>query len=143
MREICREFNDMTPRDLHRLACCDRLCSIFNACKQHGHVIPRPVALRMLTWCDEFLVHYNWLSTYSVDHLRLNYQVVGKLHMFWHIVYHARYLNPRSTWCFEFEDFSGTMIQSAKGCMAGSPLLIVGAKVLDNFLMDTELRFRQ
>ena len=96
----------------------------------------------MLQSYDRFLVHYNWLANYSMEHNILNYNIVVKLHCLWHICYHARYLNPRLTWCYEFEDFIGTIIAAAKACMAGSPLHIVGRKVLNNFLLIAQLRMR-
>ena len=142
LREVCTEFNTRSERDLHRLACFESLCFIFDSCKGHRWTIPRPIAEEMLQQCDVFLLHYNWLTRFSVDLGRLNYNIVFKCHSLWHIVHHARYLNPRVTWCYAFEDFVGTVIQSAKGCMHGSPLLIVGAKVLQNFLLDLHLRTR-
>ena len=142
LREICIEVDDGSERDAHRLACFGCLCSIFDVCKSHHWTIPRPVAEEMLRQCDIFLVHYNWLANYSKDLLRLNYNVVFKCHALWHILYHGRYLNPRFSWCFAFEDFVGVVIKSAQGCMAGSPLLIIGNKVLQNYLLDLQMRVR-
>ena len=96
----------------------------------------------MLRKCDDFLVHYNWLANYAARNLRLYYNIVFKLHHLWHIVYHARFLNPAMIWCYEFEDFVGTMLTCAEGCMHGSPLLIVGHKCLENYLLVLQLRLR-
>ena len=74
---------------------------------------------------------------------RLCYNPVGKTHVLWHICYHARWLNPRFIWAYEFEDFVGAMITAAKSCMAGTPLRLVGTKTLDNYLMVLQLRLRR
>ena len=92
--------------------------------------------------CENFLVHYNWLTQNSMQELRLNYNLVTKHHAIWHIAYFAKFLNPRLIWCMEFEDFVGTMLKSAKGCMSGTPLVSVGRKVLENYLLVLRLRIR-
>ena len=127
-------------KDTHRLVCFDELCLIFDTCRANGLRIPLAEATAMVTSCDNFLVHYNWLAHNSMSRGDVNYNITTKCHTLWHLCYHARFLNPKAIWCFEFEDFVGTIITCAKGCMAGSPLRIVGRKTLENFLLVLQLR---
>ena len=101
---------------------------------------PNDVALQMVRDYDAFLAHYDWLCRRALSAGFLFYNIVGKLHMLWHIVWHARYLNPVSHWEYEFEDFVGCMITSAQACMRGTPLHMVGTKVLQNYLLVLSLR---
>ena len=142
LRELCADVSTGSQRDTHRLVCFESLCHIFTTVKKSGHTIARFDAEAMLKSCERFLAHYNWLAVYSLRRSRMNYHVVTKTHMLWHICYHARYLNPRVTWCFEFEDYVGVMIRCAKSCMAGSPLFIVGRKCLENSLLLLQMRLR-
>ena len=54
-----------------------------------------------------------------------------------HIADHAKFL-----WCYPFENFVGTMIVSARNCMAGSPMRLIGRKVIENFLLVNEMLVR-
>ena len=96
----------------------------------------------MLSQYNKFLVHHNWLTKFSADNLHVRYQFASKHHHMWHIVYNARFLNPKMLWCYEFEDFVGLMIRSAQNSMARTPLHIVGRKVLENWLLLLQLRLR-
>ena len=140
LRSICCEFSTGSLRDRHRIACFECLCYIFDACKNHGARIPLDIAHEMQNRCDGFLLHYHWLAKCSEHRLELNYNFTFKCHFLWHIVYYARYLNPRLSWCYEFEDFVGVMILCAKSCMAGTPLRLVGNNCLENFLLVLQLR---
>ena len=96
----------------------------------------------MLRACDRYLVHYNWLTRKAEAEMRLDYNPAFKNHFLWHIVFHARFQNPKIGWCFPFEDFVGTVIRCARGCMHGTPLSLVGRKVLENFLLLTQVNLR-
>ena len=142
LHELCVEYDDGSERDNHRRKCFESLCFMFSTFKASGFVLSRADADAVLDQCERFLVHYNWLTNFSVARGRLNYNLVGKHHAIWHIAYHAKFLNPRKIWCMEFEDFVGVMLKSAKGCMSGTPLVQVGRKVLENFLLVLRLRLR-
>ena len=143
VHEICQEYSDGSRRDFHRLRCFERLCFIFNTVQANGHMIPRAEAEAMLASYDDFLVHYNWLANFSINLGRLNYNITIKFHILWHCMFFARFSNPKLHWCYEFYDFIGCMITCAKGCMAGSPLSIVGRKCFESFIIVLQLRIRQ
>ena len=137
------ELDDGSDRDAHRIARLESLTSIFKCCSRNGLLIPEDEAQEMLENCEKFLVHYNWLAHFAATNLRLDYNPTVKFHMLWHICANAVFQNPNVGWCFQFEDFVGEMIKAAKGCMHGTPLRLVGRKVLENFLLVLQLRLRQ
>ena len=143
LHEICIELDTGSARDAHRLRCFESLSFIYKSCTSNGWLIPGPEADELLEHCDRFLVHYNWLSTNAIASLRLDYNPVGKFHHCWHICDHAKFLNPKVGWCFQFEDFVGEMIKCARGCMHGTPLRLVGRKCLENWLLVLQLRLRR
>ena len=81
---------------------------------------------------DTFLEHYVWLLHHNLDNEKLRYPVVVKFHMMWHIVHISRYINPRFCWAYEFEDAMNTLVLAAKASLAGSPMKLIGNKVLEN-----------
>ena len=89
------------------------------------------------------LEHYPWLLHYSLGRDELRYTIVPKLHYMWHIAYLSRYLNPRFCWAYPFEDFMNTLVVAAKANLAGSPMKLIGNKVLDNFYMALDLELRR
>lgn len=143
VRDICRAFHDGSDRDRHRLVCFDRLCSIYDACFRHNLHIPAPDAECILEDYDIFLVHYHWLCANGANKGMLVYNIVPKVHMLWHICFLSRYTNPTACWAYEFEDYVGTVIDAAKGCMSGTPLAMVGTKVLQNFLLELNIRLHR
>ena len=62
-----------------------------------------------------------------------------KHHMLWHIAHMARWINPRAHWCYDFEDFVGDVIVSAKSCIAGTPMTLIGSKVMQFVLLVLQL----
>ena len=55
---------------------------------------------------------------------------------------HRQQLNPMFIWCYPFEDFVGVMILSARNCIAGSPMRIVGRKVIENWCLVSDLTMK-
>ena len=143
IRDICMTIPTHTTVDQSRLRCLQLFCEIYDCCFQHGLHIPHEDAVHMLHNYDEFLLHYNLLCKDALARGFLCYSIVTKLHMMWHIVFHARWLNPRFIWAYEFEDFVGAIINTAKACMAGTPLRLVGPKVMQNFLLVLNLRLNR
>ena len=143
LREFLHAFGASSDLDRHRLRCYDSLCSIINCFFDYGIHIPEDAAAGLLQSCDDFLVHYNWLCHNGLESGNMHYNIVLKTHMLWHICYMARWINPRFCWAYEFEDFVGQMITSAKACMAGTPLRLVGKKVLQSYLMVLNLRLNR
>ena len=84
---------------------------------------------------DEFLEAYVFNVRYWRDQGQLLFNFVTKFHILWHIADVCHLLNPRAVWCFDFEDFVGSAKLSAMASLAGTPMKLIGNKVLDNFLL--------
>ena len=82
-----------------------------------------------------FLLHYNALLHLSLARNVKNFNLTTQAHYLWNIANFSRYMNPRVIWCYEFEDFMGTLTLSGKTCVHGSPMAIIGNKVLENYLL--------
>ena len=79
--------------------------------------------------------HWQWLIRRSLDRGELNWANKQKLQTLFHIVDLAKYLNPRFTWCYEYEDHMNSVVLAAKACMSGTPMYRVGSKVIENALL--------
>ena len=62
----------------------------------------------------------------SIGRGELDWALDLKLHVLDHAVDHSKFLNPRVTWCYEYEDLMNSVVLAAKACMAGSPVYLVG-----------------
>ena len=90
-----------------------------------------------------FQVSYIALAAMAVDagKLRFGYPAIG--HYFEHLVVDHLGLVPSRVWCYRYEDFMGRLVQCAQRCIAGTPLTLVGSKVLQNYRMVGTLEIRQ
>ena len=139
---VCQQVSEGTDRDLHRLAAFHYLTSMYTIFKNGDMFLERAEAERALECVDAFYEHYAWLLQYNLEKARLNYPIVPKLHMLWHIAYLSRFLNPVKTWAYEWEDFMNTLVTAAKACLAGSQMKLVGNKVMHHFFLVLDLRVR-
>ncbi|MDA8582845.1 hypothetical protein N9L68_01405 [bacterium] len=133
--DICREQNTGSLRDGHRIEALESLCGVYDIFKTADIRLTDAEAASAMRLYEMFLLHYNALLHLSIARGERCYNFVFKLHHCWHIVDHARWINPRVVWCYEFEDFIGVMTAAAKSCIGGSPMTIIGNKVLDNYLL--------
>jgi len=132
---VCRKIGITSERDEHRLEALRLLNSIYETLRTAAIVPSDGDWNIVMDSVDHFLLHYNWLSKYSFSKGRLNYHLTIKFHMLWHLCYFSKYLNPRSVWCYEFEDLIRQIVRSAKNCVAGSSMAQVAQKVCQNYLL--------
>ena len=92
--EVCTEFNNGSPRGRHRLAVWDSMCTMMTLFWSSCTVLTTEAADTVLDLYDRFLLHYNWLTSFSAESDRMLYNLVTKHHSGWHIAYHARFPNP-------------------------------------------------
>ena len=133
MASLCRDLNDGSARDAHRLAALDHINSIYRIICVSSEIIPVDAHARMMQHVDSFLVQYHWLAHHSQNQGILCYHMTSKFHFLWHIIHMSQFLNPRCTWCYVFEHFIGHIIRSAAMCVAGTPMYLIGEKVCINF----------
>ena len=63
-----------------------------------------------------------------------NFNMTTKFHEVWHVLHLGRFLSPRMSWCYSFEDFIGKIKKSAQACVCGTPMHNIPNKVVDNYL---------
>ena len=64
-------------------------------------------------------------ATYSARNQKL-YNVTFKSHHFWHMAFMARWVNPRSGWCYAEERFVGMLARVVKSVVCGGGVLALG-----------------
>ena len=62
--------------------------------------------------------------------------------MFVHTIQNSYWMNPRVTWCYEFESAIGDMVGCAKSCLAGTSMQRIGSKVIDSYLLVVQISLR-
>ena len=142
LKDICSDINDRSDRDEHRIRCLRGLCTVYSIFKQADLFLSAEDSKSALENYDVFLLHYHWLLKRSLSQGFRRYGLYFKFHNMWHIVEASRWLNPCSTWCYDFEDFQRQVVAAGRACVAGSPMVIIGNKVLQNLLLVLELQAR-
>ena len=136
---VLQELHDGSEHHEHRLRCVCSLVRIYQAFKDGDMFLPRHVAESALEDLRTMYAHWHWLLSMSVEVGALNWGLKPKLHYMFHIVWHSRFLNPRFTWCYEWEDHMRSVVMAAKACIAGSPMHLVGCKVIQNARLVLEI----
>ena len=81
-----------------------------------------------------FQVSYIALAAMGVEAGTLRFGYPAQGHYVEHVVVDHLGLVPR------YEDFMGRLVQCAQRCIAGTPLTLVGSKVLQNYRMALSMR---
>ena len=139
---ICRGHHDGSERDEHRLRALVHIVRFYKIVQCADVVMTSSQADEVKEAVEWHLLHYNWLHHNAVKHNVRRYVLQFKHHHLWHIACDCKFLNPRFHWCYPFEDFMGILITSARNSFAGSPMAIVGKKVLENWCLVNELSLR-
>ena len=137
---VLHERGLATTLDAHRYEACLQLQRMYKIIKNGDMFLTSSEADNILDAVERFLVHYNFLHKYWASRGKMLYNVTIKAHVLWHIAYDAKFLNPRSAWVYDFEDFVGKICKSAQACVAGTPMHLISEKVCTNFVLVTELR---
>jgi len=138
--EVLKRRSGNSPRDKHRL----RAYKLLNHCYQlmmtSGMFLDLETWKEVETTFDQFMLEYNWLTKHSFDNNVLRYNFTFKMHMAWHIIQFARWLNPRFTWTYIYEDFMGKVARSCQACTSGTSRPVVASKTVENFWRAKYLR---
>ena len=135
LRDILEQRNDGSDHHQHRLKACSALCDFYVLVKD-SPLFPTPFqSAAMMKAVERHLLHSGWLLKRSIGLDLLAYPVMVKHHCLWHLADLGKWQNPRSVWCYDFEDYIGDAITAAKSCLAGTPLSQIGNKVMSNFLL--------
>ena len=139
---VCRYVHDGSDRDEHRIRALKYMVSVYAILKRNGMFLSDLDAHEALHCIEMHLVHYNWLAQHSVSRSVRAYILQYKHHNLYHLAEYARFFNPIFCWCFQFEDFMQVLKTSARNCIAGTPMAIVGKKIIQNFVLVLELTLR-
>ena len=132
LRALCSQLGAFSDRDRHRQRALDNLSDIYATFQSAGLRLTEEQVQRVTHAYDAMLLHYNWLTKYSVGKGVLCYNFVGKFHMMWHIIDLSRWMNPTYTWCYAFESYIGHVVRAAQACTAGTAMTGVSKKVAEN-----------
>ena len=135
LREILVRHGTSSDHRKHRLRACETLCGFYKTVKDAGMFMTEAEATFARKQVEQHLLHYNWLLKNAINRGVLLYPLVTKHHMVWHLADASRFLNPRVFWCYEFEDFIGDVVVSARSCLAGTQMRHIGAKILESYLL--------
>jgi hypothetical protein len=136
MLSLLREMNKGDRASLHRLRayeCLDEACMIVNSTPEFF--------LNDRQWqnlwrsANEFVLHYNWLTNYSIERGASRYSPAYKVHAFLHICQYAKHLHPRASWCYVYEDFIGRIKRLAVSSARGTSMHRLPRKVVAQYLV--------
>ena len=69
------------------------------------------------------------------------FNVPIKMHVLQHILDRATFISPKATSCYRFEDFLGKIVKVAGSCVNGTPMRLIGPKVVDNYRVALGVRW--
>ena len=134
MLALCQALSDGSAMALHRIRAYECLVHAYgNIADEVGLFLSSESAEEVWADANEFVLHYDWLMKENLDRGRLLYNPAFKLHAFLHISYYTRYLHPRATWCYQYEDFIGRVKRLAVACARGSPMHRIPGKVMQQY----------
>ena len=108
MLSFLRRTNDGSARALHRIRayeCIADVDHIFDSTP--GCFLDDASAHRVLNSYEQFLVHYNWLCRESLELGHPRYNITFKVHALYHMCFFSRFLHPRCTSGYKYEDYVG------------------------------------
>lgn len=135
MIHVCRRLSADTDHDQIRIACLESGDSMYRVIEEADMFLTDQEHRELMRHTHTFMLTYNWLANYSVDHGALRFHMTFKMHTIYHIADLGRYLNPRYVWCFAFEDYMGDAVKAARACVASCAYHALPAKILDNILL--------
>ena len=128
------EVNDGSEHVLHIVRAYECLHAIGLCVDQPGLFLDAASADALSKNADEFVQHYDWLAKSSMTAGKFRYNPVFKLHWLMHLAWSARWLHPRATWTYAFEDYCGRVKHLAIACMRGSPKALLSTKIARQWL---------
>ena len=142
MNEYWMAHRDGSDHDEHIMRAFECLCTFYKVCKDGPMVLGLEVSVKLTNCIETFLQHNNWLFKHWSAKHRACFHNTTKYHMMIHIAELSRWFNPTWMWCYEWEDFIGKLVHSARASTAGTPAHQVPIKVMECFLMNLHLRLQ-
>ena len=81
MALVCKELNDGSRRDAHRVVALDHISAIYRIIAVSGDIVS-PAARRAMTkHNDGFLLQYHWLAQHSSNQGHMCYRMTATFHV--------------------------------------------------------------
>ena len=74
---------------------------------RNGYVLFPSESSLPLEATERLLLRYNFLTRAALAEGRLLYNQVVKHHMLWHVAEQSKWLSPRSSWAYSYENIIG------------------------------------
>ena len=129
-----RKCNPPNLKERHLINAYEQLNRMNEIVDQGPLILTENESSRLLDACDGFLLHYNWLCDKSMHDGDYAFNFTNKFHELWHICHFGKYMNPRATWCYAFEDFVKHIRKVGVQCVCATPMHLVQEKIADNYL---------
>ena len=93
---------------------------------------------------SECLLTYSAMARLAMERGDFRWSLVTKHHFMHHLGDQSKFLNPRTWWCYGFEDMMGKARTLGESCTNGTPALKVASRVLRKYMlaMNFEQRYR-
>ena len=97
----------------------------------------------LLDLTEQFQQRYHFLYVTSGDRGESQWLFTTKLNCLWHTMYFAKWLSPKASWTFGFEDFIGRLKASGRACVHGTAMHKVPTKLVRNYMIVMHLMFSE
>ena len=136
MLELCRSCLDGSEHAQRRVDAYTALVEISDLVSdEREHFLSPADSHRFWKLAHELAEHYMWLTDSSINSGTLQYNPVFKVHWLLHISFYSRFLHPRLTWAYMFEDFMGRIKGIATSAVFGTAPHNVPKKVASQYMV--------
>ena len=105
----------------------------------HDFVLPPDEAAEFVRWTMQYVQMFNRLYRWNGMAV---FNITYKHHGMVHVAFDSRFRNPRTTWCFQGEDYMRVSKQQISTCMKGVPLHEVNFKTAKKMLRAIDYSMR-
>ena len=137
---VTRLLNDSSPLHTHMIEAMRFMLAIILVWDQADAVLTTEEAGKCMDLMGSFYREYNWLNIWASENERYLFHVVQKFHMFYHLVYNARFLNPRMSWCFKAEDYVGKISTLGSSVIYGVNTSKLSMKLAKKYRLHLHMR---
>ena len=132
LHAVCLRYETANPRDVHRTLALKHFSRIYAIVLNYGMHLPSEAASAYARATESFLAHYKWLAVDAVEKGQMCWQLVTKHHMMFHIAQltELSLLNPRVSWCYQYENMVQQISRVAKASVNGIQLHQIGNNLL-------------
>jgi hypothetical protein len=146
--ELCKKFtkngDDYSSR---RCYCLQNLADSYDIVDRNPLFLPEPEYRKYKKCITNFLNHYTALAVRSARSTsqigKYQWSVTPKFHFLFHILEDAKYLSPKSFWCYGGESMVGIVTGMAQSCLHGMPPWRVTETICVKYRVNKHLLFSE